>query len=49
MRRAAVARKAGKDSGFTQRKGREGWWVGLYEEGRQRGVDRSRRGWADHP
>jgi hypothetical protein len=26
-RRAAVARKAGKDRGITQRKGREGWWV----------------------
>ena len=31
-----MARKAGKDRGITQRKGREGWWVRLYEHGRQR-------------
>ncbi len=30
-----MARKAGKDRGITQRKGREGWWVRVYEEGRQ--------------
>ena len=27
--------KEGKDRGITQRKGREGWWVRVYEEGRQ--------------
>jgi hypothetical protein len=31
-----VARKAGKDRGITQRKGREGWWVRLYVDGRER-------------
>ena len=31
-----MARKEGKDRGITQRKGREGWWVRVYEEGRQR-------------
>jgi len=30
-----MARKEGKDRGITQRKGREGWWVRVYEEGRQ--------------
>jgi hypothetical protein len=28
-----MARKEGKDRGITQRKGREGWWVRVYEEG----------------
>jgi len=31
-----VARKAGKDRGITQRKGRKGWWVRLYDNGRER-------------
>ncbi len=31
-----MARKAGKDRGITQRKGREGWWVRLYVDGRER-------------
>jgi integrase len=31
-----MARKAGKDRGITQRKGREGWWVRLYANGRER-------------
>ena len=31
-----MARKAGKDRGITQRKGREGWWVRLYDNGRER-------------
>lgn len=31
-----MARKDGKDRGILQRKGREGWWVRLYENGRQR-------------
>ncbi len=31
-----MARKAGKDRGITQRKGREGWWVRLYVHGRER-------------
>jgi hypothetical protein len=35
-RRAAVARKEGKDRGITQRKGREGWWVRVYVDGRER-------------
>jgi hypothetical protein len=35
-RRAIVARKEGKDRGITQRKGREGWWVRVYVDGRER-------------
>ena len=31
-----MARKEGKDRGITQRKGREGWWVRLYANGRER-------------
>ena len=31
-----MTRKAGKDRGITQRKGREGWWVRLYVDGRER-------------
>jgi integrase len=31
-----MARKGGKDRGILQRKGREGWWVRLYDNGRQR-------------
>lgn len=31
-----MARKDGRDRGITQRKGREGWWVRLYVEGRER-------------
>jgi integrase len=31
-----VARKDGKDRGILQRKGREGWWVRLYVNGRER-------------
>ncbi|GKS64842.1 integrase [Nitrospira sp.] len=31
-----MARKHGKDRGITQRKGREGWWVRLYVNGRER-------------
>ncbi len=31
-----MARKAGKDRGITQRKGRKGWWVRLYANGRER-------------
>ena len=31
-----MARKAGKDRGITQRKGRDGWWVRLYVHGRER-------------
>jgi integrase len=31
-----MARLAGKDRGITQRKGREGWWVRLYMDGRER-------------
>ncbi len=30
-----MARKDGKDRGVTQRKGRTGWWVRLYPNGRQ--------------
>ena len=30
-----MARKEGKDRGILQRKGREGWWVRLYTNGRQ--------------
>ena len=30
-----MARKHGRDRGITQRKGREGWWVRLYANGRQ--------------
>jgi len=31
-----VARKGGKDRGVLQRKGRKGWWVRLYANGRER-------------
>jgi len=31
-----MARKNGKDRGILQRKGREGWWVRLYVNGRER-------------
>ncbi len=31
-----MARKDGKDRGITQRKGRDGWWVRLYVNGRER-------------
>ena len=31
-----MARKDGKDRGITQRKGRDGWWVRLYANGRER-------------
>ena len=31
-----MARKEGKDRGITQRKGREGWWVRVYVDGRER-------------
>ncbi len=31
-----MARKEGKDRGITQRKGRDGWWVRLYANGRER-------------
>lgn len=31
-----MARKDGRDRGITQRKGREGWWVRLYVDGRER-------------
>ncbi len=31
-----MARKEGKDRGITQRKGREGWWVRVYIDGRER-------------
>jgi len=31
-----VARKGGKDRGVLQRKGRKGWWVRLYVNGRER-------------
>ncbi len=31
-----MARKEGKDRGILQRRGREGWWVRLYANGRQR-------------
>ena len=31
-----MARKDGKDRGILQRKGREGWWVRLYVNGRER-------------
>jgi integrase len=31
-----MARLAGKDRGITQRKGREGWWVRLYVNGKER-------------
>ncbi len=31
-----MARKDGRDRGVTQRKGREGWWVRLYANGRER-------------
>ena len=31
-----MARKAGKDRGITQRKGRKGWWVRVYANGRER-------------
>jgi integrase len=31
-----MARKRGIDRGITQRKGREGWWVRVYVNGRQR-------------
>ena len=30
-----MARKGGQDRGITQRKDRKGWWVRLYENGRQ--------------
>ncbi len=30
-----MARKGGQDRGITQRKGRKGWWVRLYANGRQ--------------
>src|SRR5262245_49874277 len=32
----AMARKGGKDRGILQRKGREGWWVRLHVNGRER-------------
>ena len=31
-----MARKDGRDRGITQRKGRKGWWVRLYIDGRER-------------
>ena len=31
-----MARKGGVDRGICQRKGRKGWWVRLYANGRQR-------------
>ncbi len=31
-----MARKNGKDRGITRRKGRDGWWVRIYHDGRQR-------------
>src|SRR5687768_14927894 len=31
-----MARKGGVDRGITQRKGRKGWWVRLYMDGRER-------------
>jgi integrase len=31
-----MARKGGKDRGILQRKGREGWWVRIYANGRER-------------
>src|SRR5438552_18878507 len=31
-----MARKNGKDRGILQRKGREGWWVRLVHNGRER-------------
>ena len=31
-----MARKGGKDRGIMQRKGRKGWWVRLYLDGRQK-------------
>jgi integrase len=31
-----MARKGGTDRGITQRKGRKGWWVRLYIDGRER-------------
>ncbi len=31
-----MARKGGQDRGITQRKGRKGWWVRLYINGRER-------------
>ncbi len=31
-----MARKDGKDRGILQRKGREGWWVRIYPNGRER-------------
>jgi integrase len=30
-----MARKGGRDRGITQRKGRDGWWVRLYANGRE--------------
>src|SRR5438046_2424894 len=30
-----MARLGGRDRGITQRKGRDGWWVRLYQNGRQ--------------
>ena len=35
-RRIAMARPGGKDRGITQRKGREGWWVRIFHNGRER-------------
>src|SRR5688572_5577925 len=31
-----MARKGGVDRGICQRKGRKGWWVRIYSNGRQR-------------
>src|SRR5687768_12363333 len=31
-----MARRNGRDRGITQRKGRKGWWVRVYMDGRQR-------------
>ena len=31
-----MARRGGKDRGITQRKGREGWWVRIFHNGRER-------------
>ncbi len=31
-----MARRGGIDRGITQRKGRKGWWVRLYVNGRER-------------
>jgi hypothetical protein len=38
-----MARKEGKDRGITQRKGREGWWVRVYEEGARRGASATQK------